>query len=131
MTASTRRLIGGAACTLAVMALLQSGQAQSTPLATRVASRLAQSWQKAKVSQPLRVVSGEANLSEAAYQTALIVVCDELTKTRAAAAVDSIEVLNRSERQGYVYERPAKCAELMNVTAAKFKTAVAANTRQH
>jgi hypothetical protein len=76
-------------------------------------------------------VSGEATLNERAYATALMVVCDEILKTRSAGAVDSIEVLNQSGRQGFVFTAPAQCGEIMNAPASKYQAVVNAYTRPY
>ena len=54
--------------------------------------------------------------------------CLEVEKVSKAAGLSEIAVINEFERQGWVYESPAKCQDLVHTPAGKLKLLIAADT---
>jgi hypothetical protein len=106
----------------------------SAAFATRLRARLAESVPVKAVrltpgSGVLRVTTEDSVLRQPTYESVLAIACEEITTAKQLNTVAAIEVLNGTERQGYVYRMIWKCSDIAEAPAEKLRLMLLPGTR--
>ena len=89
------------------------------------------SWEIASIQTTdgvMKIQAGNRQIPKAMYVAALTSICHTIDKKGGAPAIKEIQLVNSFGKQGFVYERPSKCGELLNVPVSDLELSVALDT---
>lgn len=82
-------------------------------------------------SNDMLVRTDQENLTEAVYLPTLAAACGALAGREDGWTPDRIHVLNKLEQEGWTFESPASCGELIQTPPRVMRLAIAADTRNY